>query len=147
MFTKILLPIDFSEHSHRCLEKILELKKHGCRIGEVVLLHVIDDRIVKFTEEMFEDTIDDAYVAQSCQQDAQKKLDELQKDLNRHRITTSTMIKLGFPFSTILKVAEEIQPSIIIMGHRGHNLAEELLLGSVAEKVARKAKVSVLLVR
>jgi len=34
-----------------------------------------------------------------------------------------------------------------MIGHQGHSKVEEMLLGSTAEKVSRKASVSVILVR
>lgn len=147
MFSRILVPLDFSEHSARCLEYVKELVDCGCKISEVVLLHVVDDRIVKFTEEMFEDTVDDRSVIEACQHTALQRLTEMKNELAKAHLKVRTMVRLGIPFSTILHVAEEVQASLIILGHRGHNLASELLLGSVAEKVSRKAKVPVLLIR
>ena len=146
MFPKILVPLDFSDYSGRCLEYVKELIDCGCKILEIVLLHVVDDRIVKFTEEMFEDTIDDRSVVEACRQTASQKLSEMENKFVNANLKVRTMVRLGIPFSTILKVAEEVQASLIILGHRGHNLASELL-GSVTEKVSRKAKVPVLLIR
>ncbi len=147
MFSRILVPLNFFAHSWRCLEYAKKLIECGCKISEVVLLHVIDDRIIKFTEERFEETIDDRSVIENCRQTANKKLSELKNNITSANLKVRTMVRLGIPFSAILKVAEEMQASLIVLGHRGHNLASELLLGSGAEKVSRKAKVPVLLIR
>ena len=42
MFTKVLLPTDFSDCSWKALDYVIQLKEAGTR--EVVLVHVIDQR-------------------------------------------------------------------------------------------------------
>jgi nucleotide-binding universal stress UspA family protein len=47
----------------------------------------------------------------------------------------------------ILRVADEEQADVIVMGSRGHSELEHILVGSVTEKVCRFAKQPVLVVR
>jgi nucleotide-binding universal stress UspA family protein len=44
-------------------------------------------------------------------------------------------------------VAEEENPSVIVIGSHGKSNLEEMLLGSVSEKVVRKAKHPVLVIK
>jgi nucleotide-binding universal stress UspA family protein len=47
----------------------------------------------------------------------------------------------------VLKVAEEENPSVIVVGSHGKSNLEEMLLGSVSEKVVRKSRHPVLVVK
>lgn len=145
MIKRILYPTDFSSHAEKCVDYILRMKE--CGIEEVVLLHVIDDHIIKYTDEMFEESVDEEKIVNNCQKNSRERMAKLAKRFQDAGIKTRTLIRLGIPFSTILKTADEVDASMVVLGHRGHNLAEELLLGSVAEKVARKSKRPVLLIR
>ncbi len=53
----------------------------------------------------------------------------------------------GDPFKEIIRVAEEEDVSVIVIGSHGRTDIVEMLLGSVAEKVVRKAKRPVLVVK
>jgi nucleotide-binding universal stress UspA family protein len=53
----------------------------------------------------------------------------------------------GEPAAQILRVAKETKAGLIVMGTHGRTGLERILLGSVAEKVLRKAVCPVLTVR
>ncbi len=145
MIEKILYPTDFSPHAEKCVEYILQMKE--CGVKEVVLLHVIDEHIIKFTEEITEEAVTKEQVIAECHRTGKQKLQALAETFHAAGITTKLLLEEGIPFSKILEVADREVVSLIVLGHRGHNLAEELLLGSVAEKVARKSQRPVLLIR
>jgi len=52
----------------------------------------------------------------------------------------------GHAVLEILNTIGKQQPGIVIMGNQGRGQIKEILLGSVAHQIARKAKVPVLLV-
>ena len=52
----------------------------------------------------------------------------------------------GDPAKVILEMADELSADVIVMGSRGHNALEEVLLGSVSHKVQMKSKIPVFLV-
>jgi nucleotide-binding universal stress UspA family protein len=56
-------------------------------------------------------------------------------------------IKDGDPATEILAAADDQRADLIIAGARGHSFIEGLLVGSVADRLLKKAKRSVLLVR
>jgi len=78
---------------------------------------------------------------------AEEKLKNFANSLEYLKINLSYLIKTGNPYLEIIKAADEMNVSLILMGHKGYNLTEELLLGSTAEKVARKSRRPVLLVK
>ncbi len=47
----------------------------------------------------------------------------------------------------ILKVADELDPDIIVLGHKGKSAIKRFLLGSVSNRVTHHAKCSVWVVR
>ncbi len=81
-------------------------------------------------------------LVESWKADAQKRLDELPIDAPGERV-----IAVGRPFSEITRYAETHRIDLIIMGTHGRGAIEHMLLGSVAEKVVRKAPCPVLTVR
>ena len=62
-------------------------------------------------------------------------------------VQVSTEVLFGTPESLIVETAEEMRADFIIIGSRGHNRWERLLLGSVSNSVVQHAHCSVLVVR
>jgi len=60
---------------------------------------------------------------------------------------TASVVLRGGAAESILAAAKEYKPDIIVLGSRGLSKLEDLLLGSVAERVARYADCSVLIGR
>lgn len=55
-------------------------------------------------------------------------------------------IEVGIPLREILKVEEE-DVSVIAIGSHGKSNLQEMFLGSVSEKVARKCKKPILIIK
>ena len=66
----------------------------------------------------------------------------MQSDLN-----VKVIIKRGVPLKEILKIEEKEKISVIIIGSHGKTNLEEMLLGSVSEKVIRQSKSPVLVIK
>jgi len=143
MFRKILYPTDFLDRSKKALTYIKEFKDAG--IEEVVILHVVDTRKLHIPEVY-------AIVGVSVLGDKQasaaaEEADHIAKQLNDIEIRTIIRIEKGIPFKEILRVETEEAVSLIVIGSHGISNVEDMLLGSVSEKVIRKAKGPVLVVR
>ena len=145
MINRILLPTDFSKHSRKCIDYILKLK--DCGINEVIIMHVIDYKIIKETDIVFDGEVDEEKIIERSIEQAEKQLKIFTEPLEKSGLRISFLVKVGNPCSEIIKAADGMNVTMIIMGHRGHNLAEELLLGSNAEKVIRKSSKPVLLIK
>jgi nucleotide-binding universal stress UspA family protein len=65
----------------------------------------------------------------------------------RQGIEATYVTKVGHAADVIVKVAEEGDPDLLMMGSHGHGTLGNLVLGSVATKVLARSKVPVLLVR
>ena len=62
-------------------------------------------------------------------------------------VTDEIIVERGNPVQQILKVADERDCDLIVMGTHGHGVLEEALIGSTAKKVIRRSKKPVLVVR
>ena len=69
-------------------------------------------------------------------------------DRNRDRVTLApTCVEIGDPRDVIENVARRIEADLIVIGTHGRRGIRRMLLGSVAEEVARTAPCPVLIVR
>jgi len=62
-------------------------------------------------------------------------------------LEVETIVVKGVPFNEIINAATEINVDLIVIGTHGRTGLSHVMLGSVAEKVVRKATCPVLTVR
>ena len=150
MLKKVLYPTDFSDVSEKALEYVLLLRKAGAE--EVVLLHVVEGKEVeailsaapwfgKSREEMREE------VEKRIKEEREKVLGDIANRLEKEGYRVKKVVVFGNPVREILRVEEEEDVSITVMGSHGRTNIMEMLIGSVSEKVVRNAKKPVLVVR
>jgi nucleotide-binding universal stress UspA family protein len=72
---------------------------------------------------------------------------EIDRVLVKMEARAEVAVVEGHPASAILKYVEERRPELVVVGTRGHTGLARIVLGSVAEHVARAAQASVLVVR
>ena len=143
MFKRILYPTDFSDVSKKALASVKQLKESG---GEtVILLHVIDERqiqaIERFVSENSENLTND--IIESVSQE----MEFIEKELAESGFQVKSRLEVGNPLREILKVEEEEDVSLIIVGSHGKTNLEEIFLGSVSEKVARRCTKPILIIK
>jgi len=147
VFEKILYPTDLSKATKKTLAYTKHLKEAGTK--EVVVLNVIDQKII--------DTIGlivSAKVVQSVESEI-KRLEENQKkglepiiaELKECGYSVRMRIERGIPYKEILRIEEEEDVSAIVIGSHGTSNIEEMLIGSVSEKVIRWCKKPVLVIK
>jgi len=146
MFTRILVPTDFSEPSDAALEYARALAdKFGATLH---LLHVIEPGYATGTFS------NEAYIAVEAPGSYEMLVKEAQakfayrvfpSDRARHGATTEVMT--GMSAATIVEFARDQHIDLIVMGTHGRTGLAHLLMGSVAEHVVRTASCPVLTVR
>lgn len=137
---KILVPTDFSEHSTKAAIYGAELaRKFG---AELHLMHSVEMTPFLYGEGV--------YVAPETEAEIEvavaKRLEELLNG-STGDLTVVRKIERGHPFVEIIRYAKENDIGLIVLGTHGRGSIEHMLLGSVAEKVVRKAPCPVLTVR
>jgi nucleotide-binding universal stress UspA family protein len=78
---------------------------------------------------------------------AVREIEALEKELTACGFTVTTRIEHGIPFRELLRIEEEEDVSITVIGSHGKSNLKEMLLGSVSETVIRKAKKPVIVVK
>jgi len=137
MFEKILFPTDFSEYAKRTLDCVAGFP--GAR--EVILLHVIQEaRSPRGGGEIGESFY---RTGENFLKEERRYLENLSQTL---RVTTA-VIKSSDTTGAIIETAEERGVSLIVVGARGHNRVEGILLGSVSVAVLRRSRTNVLIMR
>jgi nucleotide-binding universal stress UspA family protein len=137
---KILIPLDFSDIS-------LEAVKHACLIlkytaGEIILLHVHKKRdVLDFIAP--ENEASDVLVTNFVS----KKLEELAEKIRKeNNLIVSARVSVGNITGEIMKIVEQDDISLIIMGTRGRDTDNNRFIGSNAYRVITKSKIPVIAV-
>lgn len=139
---RILVPIDFSEHSAEALRTAVAVARAvGCQM--INCLHTFDVpqvwlKIGKSYEEfsrMMKGHAEDAYRA-------------FVKGIDLWGLqVTSTFVPDERPARVIEQEIQQDQASLVVMGARGRTNAAAILLGSVTERVIRRTQVPLLAVK
>jgi nucleotide-binding universal stress UspA family protein len=140
---RICCPIDFSDASRAAMDVAADLAR---RTGaELVLLHAypipgytFPDGSVVASPKMMQDLADQA----------ERHLEEWRQDATRvagGRVTTEKAI--GEPAAEIVSFAKSSGVDLVVVGTHGRTGLEHALMGSVAERVVRRAHCPVLTVR
>lgn len=143
----ILLPTDGSECSAKAMAYALSFaRQYG---GHIVALHVIDQRWEEHTRVVFAEVGQDLTqkIRNGYEEEARRILREVTDAANKVAVSVETKVLAGVPSEEIVRVAQQLPADIIIMGTHGRAGVSHLLLGSVAEKVVRRAPCPVLTVR
>ena len=137
----VLCPTDFSDVSARAETYAAALARHYD--ASLHLLHV--DPPMPVMAPYGEIPVD----ARMFEEQRQVADAELVKAGDRARaggLTVETTMKGGHPAREILALADRAQADMLVIGTHGRGGVEHLLLGSVAEKIMRKASCPVLVV-
>jgi len=152
MFRKILYPTDFSASSFAALQYVKKLKEAGAE--EVILLHVFDERDIDLHWEIEEDlhpeeTVGRAKhdVVKGLLEKRYNRLKELESELGAEGFQTELVVVEGVPYREIVKTADDMAVSLIVMGSHGERGLVEKLVGSTTSRVISHTNVPVLVVR
>lgn len=140
---RILCPIDFSEFSVTAFEYAQSLAWHYN--ATLILLHVIDSLTPYYPYYAFPDSYNE--ICRKLRADAEQQLKDFAKAHNCRGVRIQCVVQDGSAPDLILGLAEAKAVNLIVMGTHGLRGLDLLTLGSVTEKVLRKAPCPVLAVR
>jgi nucleotide-binding universal stress UspA family protein len=141
---RILVPTDFGKSSENALKYGLAFaQKFG---AEVWLLHVVQD-LALFIPEAIMVAPPPAPPVEQFVAAAKTALERVVEGLNVEGVALRAEVGVGPAFDGIVRMAKEKGVDLIVMGTHGHTGLAHVLLGSVAEKVVRRAPCPVLTVR
>ena len=140
----ILLATDFSEPSGAALEYAKSLAEAFG--ASVHVLHVLEDLAAHaWTTEVYVAALPGVH--EEMERQARERLETVFTAEERARYRAHPELRTGSPFVEIVRYAREQQIDLIVMGTHGRGPIAHMLLGSVAERVVRKAPCPVLTVR
>ena len=142
--TRILVPVDFSEHSKRALDcaKTMAEKFRA----SLHLLTVVPDPFVLPNPSSWYVPLPSGYV-DGLRRDAEAHLCDLLTPAERSGLRVHSAVLFGNAPTGILEYAERESIDLIVMGTHGRGGVAHAIMGSVAEKVVRSAACPVMTVR
>jgi len=142
MFRKILCAVDFSDFTDEIIEYAVDIAKKFQ--SELHLLHVIPN-INYFTPyESFLTPENLVAIERNIEGEVEKDFEKIMKKAD---LPIKKIVKTGVIFVEIIDYAKLESIDLIVMGTHGRSTIEHMIMGSVAEKVVRKAHCPVLTIR
>ncbi|MFW5868387.1 MAG: universal stress protein [Armatimonadota bacterium] len=144
-FDHILFPTDFSEAADFAFERMTDLVARSA--SRVTLLHVHNPPAHDDDEEEYLDEEEAAADVEALHEEDRKRLKRMADGLRDRGVENVGMIvTTGSPAVSATRFAEAQDVSLIALGTQGRGAMEELVVGSVALKIARTSPVPVLMI-
>jgi nucleotide-binding universal stress UspA family protein len=141
-YKRVLLPIDFSDH---CTQAALQAAWMAKASGGVVhLAHVVVNPLDPLYEP---EAVEHWVVVEHANEKAKTLLEGVAATCLPADVPRELHILGGDPYTHLVGLAQKIDADLIVVSTHGRSNIAHLVMGSVAEKVARHAPCPVLLVR
>jgi nucleotide-binding universal stress UspA family protein len=136
IFRKILCPVDFDPNSVAALDLARDLARQNR--ASIFLFHVVP---------MPAEGPERGVVYREREDEAEKHLERLARARLKGKVRYQISVVTGRPDRSVINAVRNTGADLVVMGTRGRKGLSRLLLGSVAERVAREARCPVLIVR
>jgi nucleotide-binding universal stress UspA family protein len=138
---KILVPVDFSEHSEHAMEVAAMIAKK--QQAEIVVIHMLGLSEAVLNNDEAREVMEAMYYMKL----AQKRFVEfLDKDYLKG-LKVTDMVHNYKVFSELNDIAQEQKVDLIVMGSHGSSGLSEIFVGSNTEKVVRNSEIPVLVIK
>lgn len=136
MFSEVLVPLDGSRMAEETLCLVEDLvKTHG---GRMMLLRVANFRPFPGAE--------NKTLEREAVERAETYLEKIAADLKTRGVEVTTHVRVGDPATEILEHAEKYA-SVVVMTTHGRGGLTRWAMGSVADRIIRRSKKPVLIIR
>lgn len=143
MFSRILVPVDFSEFTDDIVRYATEIAQ---RFGSSIhLIHVIPNMDYFTPYESFMAAENMVTVQKGVEAEVQRDLEKVAATITG--IPVTKVIRTGVSFVEIVEYVKSEHMDLVIMATHGRGGLEHIIIGSVAEKVVRKSPCPVLTIR
>ncbi|WP_255169441.1 universal stress protein [Natrononativus amylolyticus] len=134
MSRQLLVPMDDSEPARAALHHALSLFPDA----EITVIHAVDDLAAGYSGRP---------PAAAGEEAEPEFFDDVDRLAEEYGVAIDRRVVSGTAAEAVLEFADEAEIDQIIMGSRGRSGVSRVLLGSIAEQVARRATVPVTIVR
>jgi nucleotide-binding universal stress UspA family protein len=143
--SKILVPTDFSDASEEAIRLGRDIAKHDGAV--LALSHAIPEIWDVPDRSAHPWLLGDFADAQEIERRATEALAQKAAEIAKDGVQVETYIDGGEPHAAIVRRAEQLAASLVVVGSHGRTGLSRMVLGSVAEKVVRYAHSPVLVAR
>jgi nucleotide-binding universal stress UspA family protein len=155
LFSRILVPLDGSEHSLKALEQAALIAAKFS--GKITLIHVyslsVQPIMLPEPSTMSSPTIpiltgeELTKIAEATRAAGKRILDDGEEKLRTKKVKVEKILVEGHAVQEIVRVANEGNYDLIVIGARGISHIREILLGSVTDGVIHHARCPVLVIK
>ncbi|MFD0994154.1 universal stress protein [Tenacibaculum geojense] len=138
---KIIVPVDFSEHSEYALQTAASIAKK--QNSEIIVVHMLELSNAIITQKQSYAMEEAAFYLKL----AEKKFQDFLNQEFLSDLTVTPIIKHYKIFSELNDLAKEEGADLIVMGSQGASGLKEIFIGSNTEKVVRNSSVPVLVTK
>ena len=141
MYKIILVPIDFSSESASEVDTVVNLAQSTK--AEVFLLNVIEDSYSTALKSIgISRESENKMIVSELKAGIEKKLEALVEKINQKGTKIQSEVRVGNVFQEISAYVHEINAELIVMGSKGASEIDEVLVGSITEKVVKYSLLS-----
>lgn len=139
MYKKIVLATDGSEHAKRAAEHAITIAKCS-QDSKIDIVYVVDG-------EQSKSEVLSSWNSISASDKRKEKMQGIERLSKEAGVRYEIKILHGEPGPAIVEYTNKNNFDLVVIGSRGLNALQELVLGSVSHKVAKRANCPVLIVK
>ncbi|MEK4385851.1 universal stress protein [Solibacillus sp. FSL W7-1464] len=139
MYKHILLAADGSQNSIRAAKEAVKIAQINAETL-VTIIFIIDMEKAK-TDVLHSSSNESLYM------ERRRKIVPIEELFNEHQVRYKVEIIHGSPGPEIIKFANTQNVDLVVIGSRGLNSLQEMVLGSVSHKVMKRVKCPAMLVK
>lgn len=146
MYQDVLIPTDGSEQASEAIDQGLELA--ALNDASVHAVYVVEPiPLGRFPAGVKAAGSEWGGIVDEQREEGQAAVDDVEERATDRGLEVTSSVRHGRPAEEILEYVDEHDVDAIVMGTHGRSGADRLVIGSVTEKVVRKAPVPVVTVR
>lgn len=134
-FSNIGVAVDFSGRDETIIRNAL---KQGGTTSQYTLIHIVESAAARYLHTNAYD--------QETKIDM-KNLEKYAETLRQSGFKVATKLGFGSPPSELIKIVQENQFDLLVMGAHGHRAIKDLIFGSASERVRHRVNIPVLIVK
>lgn len=139
MYKQIMLAVDGSDNSLRAAQ-------HCAAIASLLTQCTIEVVYVADYAKAKSEVLHAGFGTE-LQQVRRKRLEPIEELLMKHKLSYNIHMLHGEPAPTVVEFANKQKMDLVVIGSRGLNSLQEMVLGSVSHKVVKRANCPVLVVK
>jgi len=141
---KIMAALAFSKYSPAIFQYSSRLADElSARLVVAHVINIRDVEAISSVESLGYSVSTEGYI-NGVKEERMAELEKIVAEGPLPRDRIKVVIKVGHPFEALLKIINEEKVEMVVIGTKGRSDLEQVMLGSVAEKIIRHSPVPVL---